>query len=230
MINDYFTQALKLLPKGLIWGWAAAGRLAATLWMAARQLAGAQRRAENLINEAIPQTAVELLAEWEAFAGLPDECTAGTDMSIAERQDAVVEKLTGLGSLSVASFYALAQKLGYEITIREYRPFICGRSVCGGPDQLGQGADGALTGPHSTGSGNSAGASSEPGGYVEDGYNARLYWRVTVHGPRAHWFRAGRNTAGERLGWYSPARDLECFFKRRQPAHTIIIFDYQEAL
>jgi uncharacterized protein YmfQ (DUF2313 family) len=209
MINDYFDQALQLLPRGLIWGRAHTSHLAATLWMAAGGLVKAHLRAENLINEAIPQTAVELLGEWEAFAGLPDECTPERDLTLSERQDAVVEKLTGLGSLSVASFYALAVKLGYEITIREYRPFICGRSVCGGPDVLG---------------------AAWPADGEEDGYNARYYWRVTVHGPRAHWFRCGRNTAGERLGWYSPAKELECFFNRRKPAHTIIIFDYQEAI
>ena len=137
LIDDYLSQALHLLPRGLIWAQSQTSRLAAALWMAAGSLVGAHRRAENLINEAVPQTAQELLAEWEAFAGLPDECTPARDLTISERQDAVVEKLTSLGTLSVESFYALARKLGYEITIREYRPFICGRSVCGGPDVLG---------------------------------------------------------------------------------------------
>jgi len=236
LIDDYFSQALKLLPRGIIWarqvfdldpntptaGAAGSGsspadsgpgqrpgRLAASLWMAAGGLAGAHRRAENLINEADPQTARELIREWEDFAGLPDECTPARDLTLAERQDAVVEKLTGLGSLSVESFYRLARILGYEITIREYRPFITGRSRAGRPDVLGS----------------TFSAQSQ-----DDVYYSRFYWKVTVHGPRLHWFRCGRNAAGERLGWLTPARDLECFFNRRKPAHTIIIFDYQEVL
>ena len=219
LIDDYFSQALQLLPRGIIWARSLSSRLAAALWMAAGSLVGAHRRADNLINEAIPQTAVELLGEWEAFAGLPDECTPARDLTLSERQDAVVEKLTGLGALSVDTFYALARKLGYEIDIREYRPFICGRSVCGGPDVLGAAwpPDIALV-------------PGSPSATGEEAYYARYYWKITVHGPRAHWFRCGRNMAGERLGWYSPAKELECYLNRRKPAHTILVFDYQEAL
>lgn len=198
-IDRYYNQAQKLLPQGLIWRVIPGGPLEAILWMAAGQLSDCHGRAENLINEAIPQSARELLTEWETFAGLPDECTVGEANTVPERQNAVVEKLTGQGTLSVQSFYDLAARLGYEIQIVEYRPFTTGRSRCGGSDVLGD-------------------------------HRARYYWRVTIIGDRVHLFRCGRNTAGERLGWYSPARDLECFLNRRKPAHTIPIYDYQEAI
>lgn len=215
--NDYFEQAKKLLPQGLIWGAAKGGKLAALLETAAGHLSACHHRAENLIIEAIPQTARELLTEWEDFAGLPDECTAGEDLSPAERQDAVVEKLTAKGNLSVQKYIDLAARLGYEITIREYVPFTAGRSRCGGPHVLGTIHEPFIAGL------------SRCGGppYIT---RVRYFWKVNVAGRYAQWFRCGRNTGGERLGSLKPARDLECFFRRRKPANTVIIFNYQEDL
>jgi uncharacterized protein YmfQ (DUF2313 family) len=198
LIDRYYEQAKKLLPPGLIWAISSGSRLAATLWMTAAQLTATHLRAEKLTVESSPLTSSELINEWEDFAGIPDECGRGVKAAtLVERQEAVVEKLTGRGSLSLARFYELARRMGYEILIREYRPFTCGLSVCGGFDVLGA-------------------------------RNARLYWRVIVTGPRAHWFRVGRNRCGDRLGWASLATDLECFFKRRKPAHTEPIFEYLE--
>lgn len=216
-LNDYFEQAKKLLPQGLIWVAARNGRLGAVLMAVAGQLSGCQERADNLTLEASPNTTVELLPEWEKFAGLPDECTAGEANTLDERRRAVVAKLTGQHGLSVESFHKLAALLGYEITIREYIPFTVGRSRCGGPHVIGSSRGSLITGLSRCGA---------PGPYSV--YYARFFWKVTVHGFRAHWFRAGRNRCGERLGWGAPAKDLECFFKRRKPAHTLIIFDYRE--
>jgi len=200
LLDNYLAQAKELLPKGALWKTVKGGRLWGILNFTAGQTSTCHSRIEKLIMESDPETASELLSDWEEFAGLPDECSPLPEgQTITERQEAVVEKLTGRGSMSVARFYEIARKMGYEITIREYRPFTCGRSVCGGPDQLGD-------------------------------TRARFWWRVTIHGPRAHYFRTGRNRAGDRLGWASPAIDLECFFNRRKPAHTTIIFEYQEIL
>jgi uncharacterized protein YmfQ (DUF2313 family) len=153
---------------------------------------------KNLILESSPQTTSEMLVEWEELAGLPDGCGGGNPaLTITERQEAVIEKLTSRGNLSLERFKQMALWLGYDIEIVEYRPFTCGRSFCGGPDVLGD-------------------------------RKARFFWRVIIKSPRAHWFRAGRNRAGEKLGWASLASDLECYFRRRKPAHTEIIFEYRE--
>lgn len=216
-IDDYFDQAKKLLPQGLIWAAARSGRLGDVLMTTAGQLSGCHERADNLMMEACPPTSLELLSEWEKFAGLPDECTAGEAVTLEERRRAVVAKLTGRPTLSVESFYWLAGLLGYEITIREYVPFTCGRSRCGGPHVLASGRGSLICGLSRCGA---------PAPY--GGYYARYFWKVIVHGFRAHWFRTGRNRCGERLGWQTPAKDLECFLRRRKPAHTIIIFEYRE--
>jgi uncharacterized protein YmfQ (DUF2313 family) len=155
-------------------------------------------RAEKLTLEASPQTSDELLAEWEELAGLPDACGGDKpDLTVIERQELVIERLTQRGSMAVNRFAEMAVNLGYDVVIKEYKPFTCGRSFCGGPDLLGR-------------------------------RDARFFWRVTVKSPRAHWFKTGRNRCGEKLGWASPAIDLECYFKRRKPAHTEIIFEYLE--
>jgi uncharacterized protein YmfQ (DUF2313 family) len=197
LFERYLDQAIKLLPPGLIWAINHAGRLASLLKMSCGQLTGCHLRAEKLILESSPQTTEELLPEWEELAGLPDECGGKQGLTVTERQELVVERLTRRGSMAVERFKEMAVNLGYDVTIKEYKPFTCGRSFCGGPDVLGH-------------------------------RYARYFWRVTVMSPRAHWFRAGRDRCGERLGWATPAVDLECYFKRRRPAHTEIIFEYRE--
>jgi uncharacterized protein YmfQ (DUF2313 family) len=198
-LERYYKQALKLLPPGLIWAIDEGGRLARILKASAGQLAACHLRADGLMLESSPQTASETLPEWEEMAGLPDECVGGgvDGLAVVERQELVVERLTRRGSQAVNRYLELARALGYDVQIIEYRPFICGRSACGGPDQLGR-AD------------------------------ARLWWRVVIKSPRLHWFRAGRGRCGERLGWGSPAVDIECQMGRRKPAHTEIIFEYEE--
>lgn len=218
-LSKYFDQAKKLLPQGLIWGAAKTGKLAAVLDVPAGQMSVCHDRADNLMMEAIPTTALELLPEWEKFAGLPDECTIGYAETIEERRRAVVAKLTGRPTLSLQSFIDLAEMLGYKISIREYIPFTAGRSRCGG--------DHVLVSPHSP---FIAGASRCGGPPNFGGLYARYHWRVTIVENRVHLFRTGRDKCGTKLGYYKPAKDLECFLKRRKSAHTRVFFEYLEIL
>ncbi|MDR1656121.1 MAG: DUF2313 domain-containing protein [Deltaproteobacteria bacterium] len=196
-MNSYFEQAKKLLPPGLIWAISEAGRLAEILRMSSGQLSSCHLQAEKLTLEASPQTSDELLAEWEEVSGLPDNCGGGNPaLTITERQELVIERLTRRGSMAVERFLEMSRNLGYDVTIKEYKPFTCGRSFCSGPNLLGR-------------------------------RDARFFWRVTITSPRMHWFKAGRYRCGERLGWGTPAADIECYFLRRKPAHTDIIFEYQ---
>jgi uncharacterized protein YmfQ (DUF2313 family) len=56
----------------------------------------------------------------------------------------------------------------------------------------------------------------------------RHYWRVRVHGPRVILFRGGASACGDRLGSIARAEDLECLLQRLSPAHTVLIFAYEE--
>lgn len=57
----------------------------------------------------------------------------------------------------------------------------------------------------------------------------RHYWRVRVHGPRVTLFRCGASRCSDLLGSIAEAEDLECLLQRLAPAHTVLIFAYEEA-
>ena len=92
-----------------------------------KYLDGAQSRAEQLLNEMFPDQSHELLPDWERVCGL----TPGSDDTLQLRRDRVIRKLRERGSLSIPYFIALAAAMGYEITIEEDNPFICGWSEVG---------------------------------------------------------------------------------------------------
>lgn len=57
--------------------------------------------------------------------------------------------------------------------------------------------------------------------------DSRFVWRVTIHGPRTSYFRAGGSMAGERLGQIAAAEDLECRLRTLQPSHTDLLISYE---
>jgi uncharacterized protein YmfQ (DUF2313 family) len=82
-----------------------------------------------VLREADPRRAVEMLPDWEAEVGLPDECS-GLAVSLSARQAQVVQKLAARGSSERSYFIQLAETLGYPgATITEFPRFSC-RSPC----------------------------------------------------------------------------------------------------
>lgn len=169
---------------------------AALLQALADEMGRVDSRVDDLVDEADPRSALEMIPDYERVCGLPDGCT-GDATTLQERRNRVVATLTAVGGQSRAYFQGLSEALGYSVTIEEYRPFICGSSRCG--DTLG-------------------GAPQH-----------RHYWRVRVHGPRVTLFRCGASRCGDRLGSIALAEDLECLLTRLAPAHTELIFAYEEA-
>ncbi len=154
------------------------------------------RAAALLVVEADPRYTRELLPDWERAFGLPDPCVTRT-LTIPERQQALVNKLTTQGGQSRPSSIDTAAALGYTITIREFRPFQFGLSSFGGKR-------GAFFGPTS-----------------------RFFWRVTVTGPRLTRFQFGASSFGrDSFLEIVKAVDLQCVFTRWGPAHCTVIFDY----
>lgn len=130
--SDYKAQLQTLLPPGRLWdalreGGSLADQLLAAL---AEEFARVDERGEALLDETDPRTVYELLAEWEAFAGLPDSCT-GELSTISQRREALLERLTSTGGQSRAYFIALAERLGYAVTITEYVPPYVGQATAG---------------------------------------------------------------------------------------------------
>lgn len=64
---------------------------------------------------------------------------------------------------------------------------------------------------------------------LNGGHEVRLYWRVHVHGPRVTRFRCGESCPPDQLAKITAAQDLECLLRRYMPAHTTLIFAYEEA-
>lgn len=133
---DFLQAFLKLLPRGRVWS---------------RDLGTVQNngllglntiyetntaRANQLLVDAFPGTTFELLPEWEFTMGLPDPC-AGPAPTIQTRRAQVVARLTATGGQSIPYFVALAETLGYQITITQFMPSRFGKrfgSPFGGTD------------------------------------------------------------------------------------------------
>ena len=152
--------------------------------------------ASLLVVESDPRYTFEMLPDWERALGLPDPCVSRT-LTLPERRQALVNKLTTLGGQSRQFFVDTAAALGYTIAIREFRPFQFGLSSFGG----------------------SRGQFFSP--------SARFYWKVTVTGPRLTRFSFGASSFGrDSFLEIVKAVDLQCIFTRWKPGHTICLFDY----
>ena len=148
--------------------------------------------------ESTAATLVESLEAWEAEFGLPDRCL-GDGGPRASRIERLIEKIRDTGTITPADFIALAERLGYTITIEEPTAFEVGISDCGGVDEL----------------------SGDPDTAVE------FDWIVTVHGTAIYEFEAGISETGvDRLLDFEEATGLVCLFRDRAPAWTRVIFAY----
>lgn len=134
----YLTFLQSLLPPGQAWSFDHLSMFTRVLNVAAGELARIHARADDLLNEADPRNTLEMMGDWERNYGLPDLCTGDIE-TLQERRRALVQKVTGTGGQSKAYFQAIAETLGYQIVIDEYRPFIAGISRCG--DVLNGGHD-----------------------------------------------------------------------------------------
>lgn len=206
-VDEYAEGLNGVLPTGPAWP----RNSGAVLQKVVRGLAGVwgdpveKLAALLLTQESDPRSTVVLLPDWERAFGLPDDCLA-EPLSNADRQNALVNKMTLLGAQSRAFFIEQAARIGYAITIREFAPFMAGVSRCGDTTALDDDGDYRWEiGPA----------------------EIRYYWTVKVSGLRFTWFRASSGQAGVdpmlRIGI---ATDLECLIRRWKPAHTEVVFDY----
>lgn len=130
-VDFYKEQIKKLLPKGKLWEAAPGTYLDKFLEGFAVELSRIDDRAQKLLEEADPRTTLELLDEWEAMTGLPDDCT-GAEVTINDRRSAVLAKLTFNQSTNKQFYVDLANSLGYEIDLDDvitYNPFRVGDRV-----------------------------------------------------------------------------------------------------
>lgn len=131
-VDEYYAQALALLPRGLAWEGDAHGVRGTVLKILAGTMARVQARADYFLEtESFPPHSFEMLADWERSFGLPDPCR-GEQVNLRERRQSLTERITETGGQSRAYLTARALGLGYLVEIDERRPFQCGISACGG--------------------------------------------------------------------------------------------------
>lgn len=128
--EQYKKMLLDLLPRGRAWDRLPGSIAYDFIDAISKEFERVDARANQLIKEADPRSALETLDQWESFLGLPDECT-GEQTTIEGRRQEILAKLTALGGISRQYYIDLARALGYEITITEFRPFRAGLSRAG---------------------------------------------------------------------------------------------------
>ena len=230
--QDYGTAFLTLLPQGQAWP----KYPGTTLDLACRGLAEYwgyvdSRAADLLERESDPRITIELLPDWERNWGLPDPCYQAP-LTIAERQQALVMRMTMEGAQSRQFFINVAAQIGYTITISEYRTFVVGIDRCGDNRVYGDGSnpmrnEWGVPIMNPRGQPVALGELSEWPYYGLGPETNRFYWTVHVDQAKLVWFRVTSGQCGVdphlRIGL---ADDLECLLNRWKPAHTQIIFDY----
>ncbi|HEY9200777.1 MAG TPA: putative phage tail protein [Gammaproteobacteria bacterium] len=117
--EDYKQQLISLLPVGGIWpSPQVVNNLTKLLDAMAEELARIDGRIQNLVDEAFPNTALEMITDWERNTGLPFTCTGALE-TLQQRRAAILSVLTVERSLSASYYIELASRLGFDITIAE---------------------------------------------------------------------------------------------------------------
>ena len=130
---DFLAAMQRLMPTGRAWPREADAIQTQVLGALAPTYERQTARANNLLVDAFPATAVEVLPEWESALGLPDPC-AGTDPTLQQRQGQVVARLTARGGQSVPYFTDFATALGYpDVVVTQYAPARADLLVADGP-------------------------------------------------------------------------------------------------
>ncbi len=123
--DDYLGQAQALLPPGPAWPRDVDAYATRLLLALSAEFSRVDKRAMALLDEADPRSTSELLGDWERVAGLPDGCVvdAGDQLSTAQRQAALLARLTMQGAQSASYFIALALSLGYVVDVGDFEAY-----------------------------------------------------------------------------------------------------------
>jgi uncharacterized protein YmfQ (DUF2313 family) len=129
---EYQQMLLSFMPLGDIWPRDPKSTLGRLCMGKAREYARLEEMLYRLLEEADPRTTSDCLKDWERVSGLPDQCSLITDTP-GERRNALHAKLTACESPTPAYFVSLAAKLGFSVTITEFKPFRAGFGRAGEP-------------------------------------------------------------------------------------------------
>lgn len=119
--DNYLQQLQNLLLRGKAWTREVGSVMRFLLAGIAEEFARVDLRADQLINEADPRLTNELLIDWERVAGLPDPCASELGNTVALRRTLLTYKLTNVGGQSKQFYIDIAARLGYTVTITEFK-------------------------------------------------------------------------------------------------------------
>lgn len=214
--QGYLEALLDLAPRGLYWTRQdRTTRWARKVKALAEEMARADGRLLDLLDEADPQTTDELLGDLERLYGLPDPCVTPAPSTKAERRAALAGRMAAQGGQTPEYFISVALALGYVATIYEYRPPRC-TATC--TDPLSIQTDWTA---HCTGS------CVDPLGAWTSWAGV---WNVEVSDPDVEptWAACVGSVCTDPLRVWAQAA-LECTINRIKPAHTLARFLYEEA-
>lgn len=127
LIGRYRDVFLQLLPPGPAITKAIGSHVYRLMKGIGTEFARVHQRALDLLEEADPSTADELLGEWETMVGLPDTCTAPTTDD--DRRTLVKARLVGLGGHAPSDYEAVAEALlgdsFVSLEAEHFFPFTC---------------------------------------------------------------------------------------------------------
>lgn len=130
-LDDYASQLISLLPRGLAWDSVGAGLFGELIYGMAAEYWRVSNQIVELENDTFPLNTTQLLPDWERVLGLPDSCYADVAQSTTERRAAVVTKLSTISEPSPTFFRRLALDFGYAIEVIEYSAAYVGRARIG---------------------------------------------------------------------------------------------------
>nr|WP_256489424.1 putative phage tail protein [Dyella lutea] len=117
-VDQYAEHLRALLPPGRALDDGSDGELTLLLQALAAEYARVDGRGDVLIDESVPASTTELLADWERMADLPDNCTPA-GQSVDARRAALIARLTSNSGPSIPYLLSLAESLGYAVNIVE---------------------------------------------------------------------------------------------------------------
>lgn len=128
--SDYADQFLAHLPQGRLWPRSRGSKLWDLGAALGKLLADLRARVGVLLRESDPRETAELLTEWETAYGLLGICDL-EGLTLAQRRDVLVQRVSDAGGQSIAYFVHLAAQIGWAIEIEELRSFGMGTAQMG---------------------------------------------------------------------------------------------------
>lgn len=114
----YRSQILALMPRGRAWPHHVGSVLARYVDALAARFADIDARAVALLDELLASRTVDLLPEWEADVGLPDDCSELAS-TLQARRASVVLVLTGQPDMSPESFREIGRRFGADLNVHQ---------------------------------------------------------------------------------------------------------------